>query len=390
MTESRISDAGFDLHQIDRLLTTTRAVRKRLDFERDVSDELLFECIDLAEQAPTGGNDASRRWMVVRDQAIKDQLGDLYRETGQFFIRARGRLDGTGHDKEKVVSSSSYLVENMAKAPALVIVAIWGEHDNSGRPGLFDSVVPSAWSFNLALRSRGLGSAYTTMLNGRVDEVASVLGIPPGVTTIVTFPVAYTKGTEFKPAPRRPAAEITYFDQWGFTRNRPSADGTARVVDGQGVVVEIDTEARPADVWPIISDIEMPARFSEEFIGAEWTSDGPPGVGSTFVGRNEIPGVFAWEVTCHITQWEPERVIEWRVTDPDNPGATWRFDLAEQGAGSRLRFSMTIGEENNGTTPRALKDPDREEAVLNDRRQTLKANMQATVEGVRSTVDRVE
>ncbi|MDH3679703.1 MAG: nitroreductase family protein [Acidimicrobiia bacterium] len=387
MSDVRISESGFDLDQIDRLLTTTRAVRKRLDFTRDVPDELLFECIDLAEQAPTGGNDASRRWMVVRDQEIKNELGELYRESGEFFLKARGRLDGTGHDKEKVVSSSSYLVENLAQAPVLVIVAIWGIHDNSGRPGLFDSVVPSAWSFNLALRSRGLGSAYTTMLNGRVAELAEVLGIPDSVTTIVTFPVAFTKGTDFKPAPRRPAPEITYFDQWGFTRARPSAEGTARVADGQGVVVEIDTDARPDAVWPIISDIEMPARFSSEFLGAEWTSEGEPGVGSTFVGRNEIPDVAAWEVTCHVSAWEPERCFEWRITDPDKPGAIWRFDLAEQGRGSRLRFSMIIGEENNGTAPQALKNPDREEQVLNGRRQTLKANMQATVEGVKALVD---
>ena len=186
MADTRISVAGFDLDQTDRLLSTTRAVRKRLDFDRPVSDEVIFDCIDLAEQAPTGGNDASRRWIVARDQAIKDQLGDLYRQTGQVFARARQRLVGTGHPKEKVVSSSAYLVENMA-------------------------------------------------------------GIPPGVTTVVTFPVAYTKGTEFSAVPRRPASEITYFDQWGFTRQRPSVDGTARVADGQGVVAEIDTEARPSE-----------------------------------------------------------------------------------------------------------------------------------------------
>ncbi|MGI9612965.1 MAG: nitroreductase family protein [Acidimicrobiales bacterium] len=387
MADARISEADFDLDQTDRLLSTTRAVRKRLDFDRPVSDDVIFECIDLAEQAPTGGNDASRRWIVVRDPSVKDQLGDLYRETGQMFTTARQRLIGTGHPKEKVVSSSAYLVENMAKAPVLVIAAIWGIHDNSGRPGLFDTVIPSAWSFNLALRARGLGSAYTTMLNGNVEQLEEILGIPPGVTTVVTFPVAYTKGTEFGAAPRRPASEITYFDRWGFTRSEPSVDGTARVVDGQGVVAEIDTDARPADVWPIISDIAMPARFSSEFLGAEWTDGSEPGVGATFVGRNEIPDVFAWEVTCHVTEWEPEKTFEWRVTDPSNPGATWRFDLAEQGTGSRLRFSMIIGQENNGTVPQALKDPDKEERVLNRRRQTLKENMQATVEGVKALVD---
>lgn len=383
----RISEAGFDLDQVDRLLTTTRAVRKRLDFDRWVSDELIFECIDLAEQAPTGGNDASRRWMVIRDQDLKDRLGELYAEVGTIFINARGRLDGTGHAKEHVVSSSAYLVENYAKASALVMLAIWGIHDNSGRPGLFDSAIPSAWSFNLALRSRGLGTAYATMLNNKSDEVAELLGMPAGLTTLVCFPVAYTKGTEFSPVPRRPAGEITYFDQWGLTRQRPSQDGTARVADGQGVVVEIDTDARPRAVWEVISDINMPAQFSEEFLGAEWTSEGDPDVGSTFTGRNSIPDVFDWETDCIVTAWEARTAFEWRVTDTENPGAVWRFDLAEQGGGSRLRFSMLIGQENNGTVPMALRDPAKEERVLNRRRAVLKANMQRVVEGVKAIVD---
>ena len=383
----RVSAAGFDLDQVDRLLTTTRAVRKRLDFDRSVSDELIFECIDLAEQAPTGGNDASRRWMVIRDQHLRDELGRLYAEVGSLFINARERLQGTGHGKEKVLDSGAYLVENYAKAPVLVMCAIWGIHDSSGKPGLFDSGIQSAWSFNLALRSRGLGSVYATMLNGKRDEVAELLGIPPGITTLVCFPVAYTKGTDFSAVPRRATSEITYFDQWGFTRQRPSEDGTARVVDGQGVVVEIDTDARPRAVWEVISDINMPARFSEEFQGAEWTSDGEPGVGSTFRGRNSIPDVFDWEVDCIVAEWKERGAFEWRVTDRDNPGAIWRFDLAEQGGGSRLRFSMLIGQENNGTVPMALKDPAKEERVLNRRRQVLKANMQRTVEGVKALVD---
>lgn len=141
--------------------------------------------------------------MVIRDQNLKDELGRLYAEVGTLFVNARGRLDGTGHVKEKVVSSSAYLVENYAKAPALVMCAIWGIHDNSGKPGLFDSGIQSAWSFNLALRSRGLGTVYATMLNEKQDEVCELLGIPPGVTTLVCFPVAYTKGHDFSPVPRR-------------------------------------------------------------------------------------------------------------------------------------------------------------------------------------------
>ena len=382
-----LSESGFDLQQVDRLLTTTRAVRKRLDFARDISDEIIFECIDLAEQAPTGGNDASRRWLVIRDQGLKDQLGNLYAEVGTLFLEARGRLDGTGHPKEQVVSSSAYLVDNFSKAPALVICAIWGLHDNSGRPGLFDSAIPSAWSFNLALRSRGLGTAYATMLNNKTAEVSDILGIPSGVTTLVCFPVAYTIGQEFSPASRRPASNITYFDQWGFTREMPSKDGSARIEDGAGVVAEIDIEARPRKVWDLISDINMPALFSDEFVGAEWVSEGQVGVGSKFTGRNSMAESREWETQCIVTKWLERETFEWRTTDPDNPGAIWRFDLAEQGAGSRLRFSMVIGKQNNSTAPRAQEDPSNENQVLFERRLIHKTNMQRVVEGVKSLVD---
>ena len=382
-----LSESGFDLNQTDRLLTTTRAVRKRLDLEREVSDDVIFTCIDLAEQAPTGGNDASRRWLVIRDQDLKNQLGELYAEVGTLFVNARGRLDGTGHPKEQVVSSSAYLVENFAKVPVLVMCAIWGIHDNSGRPGLFDSAIPSAWSFNLALRSRGLGTAYATMLNNKTDEVSELLGIPEGVTTLVCFPVAHTIGHDFSPAPRRPAAQITYFDQWGFTRELASADGSARIQDGPGVVAEIDTDARPRQVWEVISDINMPAKFSDEFAGAEWLSDDEIAAGAIFRGRSAISDGREWETNCIVTEWVERETFEWRTTDPENPGAIWRFDLAEQGTGSRLRFSMVIGKENNSTAPRAMADPSLENQILFERRLIHKANMQRVLEGVKALVD---
>ena len=382
-----LSESGFDLNQTDRLLTTTRAVRKRLDLEREVSDDVIFTCIDLAEQAPTGGNDASRRWLVIRDQDLKNRLGKLYAEVGTLFVNARGRLDGTGHPKEQVVSSSAYLVENFAKVPVLVMCAIWGIHDNSGRPGLFDSAIPSAWSFNLALRSRGLGTAYATMLNDKTDEVSELLGIPKGVTTLVCFPVAHTIGHDFSPAPRRPAAQITYFDQWGFTRELASADGSARIQDGPGVVAEIDTDARPRQVWEVISDINMPAKFSDEFAGAEWLSDDEIAAGAIFRGRSATSDGREWETNCIVTEWVERETFEWRTTDPENPGAIWRFDLAEQGAGSRLRFSMVIGKENNSTAPRAMADPSLENQILFERRLIHKANMQRVLEGVKALVD---
>ena len=156
---------------------------------------------------------------------------------------------------------------------------------------------------------------------------------------------------------------------------------------GRGVVVEIDSEARPRAVWEVISDINMPAQFSNEFVGADWLTDGPIGVGSVFKGRNAIPEVRNWETDCIVTEWLERQVFEWRITDPAKPGAIWRFEIAEQGAGSRLRFSMTIGKENNGTAPRALQDPSLENEVLFERRLVHKANMQRVVEGVRDLVD---
>ena len=374
----------FDVAEVDRLLSTTRAVRRRLDFTRDVPDQLLFDCIDVAEQAPSGGNDASRRWIVIRDPEIKSRLGELYRDSGTFMGRIAERLEASGHPKEEVFKSSAYLVENFAKAPVLVIASIWGIHDNSGRPGLFDSVIQSAWSFNLALRARGLGTTWTTMLNARVDELAEILGIPSGVTTIVTFPVAYTIGTDFRPVPRRPAQDITYFDTWGFTRARASTDGVTRMADGPGVVAEIDIDARPRDVWALITDIDVPARFSSEFRGAEWAGD-ERGEGAVFVGRNKL-GDREWEVPCTVTAFEEAQCFEWTTRDPEAPGAIWRFDLAEQGTGSRLRFSALIGAASL-VGRQALADAEREPDLIDSRRRMLKTNMELTVEGIKGLAE---
>ena len=131
----------------------------------------------------------------------------------------------------------------------------------------------------------------------------------------------------------------------------------------------------------------MPALFSDEFVGADWITDGEVGVGSKFNGKNSIPGVREWETECIVTRWVEKQEFEWRITDQENPGAIWRFELAEHGPGTRLRFSMVIGKENNGTAPRAQEDPSKEDEVLFQRRLIHKANMQRVVEGVRSLVD---
>ena len=126
---------SFNTNKTDRLLSTTRSVKNRLDLEREVSEELILDCIDIAEQAPTGGNQSSRRWLVIRDPETKKGIADLYREVGGEFLKEHSeRLDGTGHHNEKTIKASSYLAEHLEEVPVLVLVTIYGEHDISGRP----------------------------------------------------------------------------------------------------------------------------------------------------------------------------------------------------------------------------------------------------------------
>ena len=128
----------FDVDQIDAVLSTTRAVRRRLDLERDVPDDIITQCIDLAEQAPSGANITSRRWLVIRDPEVKAKIANLYREAGgSRTIEAAEQLRDTGSHRERTTASAAHLAQNMERVPALVIPTIWGEHDGSGRPGLF-------------------------------------------------------------------------------------------------------------------------------------------------------------------------------------------------------------------------------------------------------------
>ncbi|MEM9041508.1 MAG: nitroreductase family protein [Actinomycetota bacterium] len=235
---------------VDHALTTTRAVRMRLDLERHVDDQVLLDCIDVAEQAPTGGNMGSRRWMIVRDPSTKDRLAELYLAAGgSWVIETADRLEGTDHPNARMMQGAKRLAESISSMPALVIPTIIGRHDGSGRPGLFDSVIQSAWSFMVALRSRGLGTVWTTMYLGQSDQVATLLELPDDVTQICLFPVAYTKGVDFSPSTRRlPARDITYFDRFGQTR--PSAEDSSLV----DVVAETDVKATPEAVDTAIAD----------------------------------------------------------------------------------------------------------------------------------------
>jgi len=374
---------------VDHALMTTRGVRRRLDFERDVDDQTILDCIDVAEQAPTGGNNGSRRWIVIRDQDTKDRMAELYLSAGvDWVIQAADRLKGTGHQNEALMQGAKHLGENISRAPALVIPTVIGRHDGSGRPGLFDSVIQSAWSFMVALRARGLGTVWTTMYLNEADAVAELLDLPDEVTQICLFPVAYTVGTDFKATSRRyPARDITYFDRYGRTLAEGRSEPRS-IVDGPGQLVEIDIKARPEIVWEFVSDVNLSAEFSEEFQGGEWDDpDGDSGVGSTFTGHNKHPQVGEWSTTSHVTVWDPPREFAWSVADLEAPAAQWRFTVEKVPGGSRLRYHVRLGPGRSGLTPAIEAMPDKEARIVAGRQREHQQNMQRVIKGIKEKAE---
>lgn len=218
----------MDLASVDKLLTTTRSVRKRLDLDRPVPPEVIEECLEIAIQAPTGSNAQGWHFVVVTDAAKRAQIGELYKQS--FFIYARSdqeqpeRRSNRKRDPEqqnRVVKSAVYLAQNMHKVPVLVIPCIHGRVETLGpmaQAGLYGSILPAAWSFMLALRARGLGTSWTTLHLRYENEIAEILDIPGHITQAALLPVAYYTGEDFKPAKRVPAAEVTSWESWGSKR----------------------------------------------------------------------------------------------------------------------------------------------------------------------------
>lgn len=206
----------MDRAATDELLSTTRSVRKRLDLERPVEREVILECLRLAVQAPTGSNEQGWRWMVVTDPTKRARIAELYREAGAAYLeQAAASAEG---QTRRVYESAFYLTQILDRVPVHVIPCIERRFDGAANgiaASAYGSILPAAWSFLLALRSRGLGSVWTTLHLFKEREVAELLGIPDDVTQVALFPVAYTIGTDFKPASRRPVEELTYWDEWG-------------------------------------------------------------------------------------------------------------------------------------------------------------------------------
>ena len=214
------TSAPFDLSQTDHLLTTTRSVRKRLDLGRPVPRQIVLDCLRIALQAPSGGNRQGWRWLVVDDPDLKAQLAAIYRKTADPYLAAgRAAAAEAGlTNMNAILDSSVYLSEHLAEVPVMVIpclLARLGEGAGvADAAGFYGSILPAAWSFMLALRSRGLGSAWTTLHLAYEGEAAEVLGIPETVTQTALIPVAYYTGDDFKVAPRQPVEQVTYVNGW--------------------------------------------------------------------------------------------------------------------------------------------------------------------------------
>lgn len=212
----------------DELLATTRAVRKRLDFSRPVEPEVIRECLELALQAPTGGNSQGWQFVVVTDPQQRLALAEVYRKGWALYLAGRQAEASRGANADlsaervatlgKVLHSAMYLAEHMHEVPVLVVPCIKGRPEGlpaAAQAGLWGSIIPAAWSFMLAARARGLGSSLTTVHLIYEQEAAEVLGIPYAeMTQAALIPVGYTQGTEFQPAGREPLDTVLHWDRW--------------------------------------------------------------------------------------------------------------------------------------------------------------------------------
>lgn len=214
----------MDLASVDHALTTTRSVRKRLDFSRPVDRAVVERCIEIAIQAPTGSNTQGWHFLVVTDPDRRRALADLYRRGWEVYASARQPLDAAdprAAEMPRIVASAEYLKDHMHEAPVMIVPCVDGRVEQApqfAQASVYGSILPAVWSLMIALRARGLGSAWTTIHLMHEKEAAAVLGIPEHVTQAALLPVAHFTGTDFRPARRIPARERTYWDVWGRTR----------------------------------------------------------------------------------------------------------------------------------------------------------------------------
>jgi nitroreductase len=212
----------IDVAMADRLLTTTRAVRKRLDLTRPVPLEVVRACLDVALQAPTGGNVQLWRWVVVDDREQRERIAECYRECWAAYRPTLDELrypegDPRREQHAPTVDSSQYLTDHIHEVPVLLVPCVSGyraDADLAWLGTLFASVMPAVWSFMLAARARRLGTVLTTLTMMRSADINDILGIPSNVMHCGVIPVAYYTGEGFSPAPRLALDAVAFSNRW--------------------------------------------------------------------------------------------------------------------------------------------------------------------------------
>ena len=223
---------AIDLASVDHVLQTTRSVRLRLDLERPVPQALIKEALNVALQAPTGANTQTWRFLVVSDPEVRARIADYYRLAAQAYVEGKTALSRTGvtmmreyaaedlrqQQREAMMKSGGFLMENLQRVPVMIIPCIESRFEHEDvftQASMWGSILPATWSLMLALRARRLASAWTTLHLLYEKEIAELLGIPPNVTQAALLPVAWLTGGDLKPAARLPLNEVTYWDRWG-------------------------------------------------------------------------------------------------------------------------------------------------------------------------------
>jgi nitroreductase len=214
----------MDLETVDRLLTTTRSVRKRLDCTRPVPRDVLEHCIEIALQAPTGSNSQNWSFVIITDADKRAAIARLYARAFAAYRSLpdpRPQLqagDPRYHQTLRIIDSAAYLAEHLHEVPVLVLACVEGRVEHAGplsQASVYGSILPAVWSLMLALRAHGIGSAWTTLHIMYEKEVAELLGLPEHLTQAALLPVAYYSGHDFKPAKRLPVSNFIHWNAWG-------------------------------------------------------------------------------------------------------------------------------------------------------------------------------
>ena len=211
----------FDVKHTDTLLTTNRAVRKRLDLSRLVEEQQIKKCLEISQQAPVGSNCQGWQWVIITDKGKRRIIANYYRQDADNYLE-EGKNSARDKDDDqdlKVFDSAKYFADNMEDILLLVIPCIDTSHMALHAPArkwlsLGGSIFPAIWSFQLALRARGLGSCITTFHLSYGREISKIIGIPETFAQVALLPVAYNKETYFKPAKRPPVSEIIHWNSW--------------------------------------------------------------------------------------------------------------------------------------------------------------------------------